>query len=202
MRKGQNFNHPAKGASIKVQPIRSLTAIQQIKGNLKDQPRNLCLFTLGINTAYRASELLSLSVGDVADLRAGDALDVKQIKTKKYRLTVINSVVYRAIQHWLEHHPRRHDCKAPLFLSQRGSKALTVAAVNRLIKQWCKSADLAGNYGSHTLRKTWGYQQRTSNDAPMALLVRAYRHTSETQTLDYLGIIPSEICALYHAMQL
>ena len=59
MNKGQNFNHPRKGASIKVHPIRRLEDISAIKTLLENQPRNLCLFTMGINTAYRAGELLT-----------------------------------------------------------------------------------------------------------------------------------------------
>ena len=60
--KGQNPNHPTAGSTIKVEPIRDKKAISRIKKILGDQPRDLCLFTLGINTAYRANELLSLKV--------------------------------------------------------------------------------------------------------------------------------------------
>ncbi len=62
MQKGQNVNRPKTGPSIKVKPIRDMKAIKRIKKILADQPRNLCLFTLGINSAYRANELLSLTV--------------------------------------------------------------------------------------------------------------------------------------------
>lgn len=198
-----NANHPRKGASIKVQPIRSRDAIQCIKDNLKHQPRNLCLFTLGINTAYRANELLSLTIGQVVNIRAGDVLEIKQSKSNKYRSAVINDVAYSAIQGWLHNHPKRDDVNAPLFLSQRHKgKALTVSAVISLVKSWCRQANLSGNYGSHTLRKTWGYHQRIQNHASTPLLMRAFKHKSESQTLDYLGIIPPEIKKLYIGMQL
>ena len=82
--KGRNTNHPKKGASIKVQPIRGLDAISSIKRNLSRHPRNLCLFTLGINTAYRANEILSLNVGQVRHLQSGDILSIKQSKTREY----------------------------------------------------------------------------------------------------------------------
>ena len=198
-----NANHPRKGASIKVQPIRSLAAIKQIKEHLKDQPRNLCLFTLGINTAYRASELLSLTVGQVKDLQAGDVLEIKQRKTKTYRPTVINHVTHEALQNWLRYHPRRTDLNAPLFISQRRKgHALTVSAVISLVKLWCKNVKISGNFGSHTLRKTWGYHQRVKNNAPTPILMRAFKHKSEQQTLDYLGILPPEINNLFTNMQL
>lgn len=202
MTKGRNDNHPRKGSSIKVQPIRSFVAIAAIKAHLHDQPRNLCLFTLGINTAYRASELLSLTVGQVDYLKAGDILDIKQQKTNEYRMAVLNTVAVDALQSWLALHPCRNMATAPLFLSQRGRRPLSVAAVNRLVKFWCREIGLSGNFGSHTLRKTWGYHQRIHNQANVALLMRAFGHATEAQTLDYLCILPDEIKALYLGLEL
>ena len=60
--KGQNPNHPAAGSTIKVEPIRDKKAIARIKKILADRPRDLCLFTLSLNTADRAHDLLSLHV--------------------------------------------------------------------------------------------------------------------------------------------
>ena len=58
MRKGENFNQPEKGSQIKVEPIRKKRDIQSIKKMLSDNPRNQALFTIGINTNLRASDLL------------------------------------------------------------------------------------------------------------------------------------------------
>ena len=203
MQKGRNDNHPKKGSSIRVSPIRSEDKIQAIKALLADQPRNLCLFTLGINTAYRANEILSLRVGDVRHLRAGDILDIKQSKNQEYRLAVLNKVTFNAIQNWLKQHPKINDDNALLFLSQRRrSTAITVAAVNHLVKDWCRSVELTGNYGSHTLRKTWGYHQRIKNRASVALLMKAFGHATEQQTLEYLCILPFEVHDLYRTLEL
>ena len=52
-----------------VDPIRSRKKIAQIKNLLRGrgQSRNLLLFTVGINTALRISDLLQLEVGDFVD---------------------------------------------------------------------------------------------------------------------------------------
>ncbi|MCJ8270942.1 MAG: tyrosine-type recombinase/integrase [Psychrosphaera sp.] len=197
----QNNNHPKKGARIKVEPIRDLGAIVTIKHNLRNQPRNLCLFTLGINTAYRASELLSITVGQVRHLKVGGRLDVKQQKTQKYRAVTLNNNGYNAIQNWLEHHPNP-TAQAPLFLSYKRPVALTVSAVNNLTKAWCTAAGLSGNFGSHTLRKSWGYHQRMKGLASLALLMEAFGHSTEAQTLAYLCIQSHEIQDLYTALEL
>ena len=60
MKKGGNLNHPKKGVKIKVRPIKQMKDIKAIKKLLTDNPRDLCLFTLGINTNLRASDLLNL----------------------------------------------------------------------------------------------------------------------------------------------
>lgn len=198
--KSKNVNHPKKGASIKVEPIRSKVSITAVKRLLKDNPRDLCLFTFGINTAYRASEILSLTVGQVAHLGIGDRLEIKQKKTKKYRAVTLNKTVVRVIHDWLAVHPdMRRD--APLFVSQRTKNALSVPTVSTMVKMWCADVGLEGNYGSHSMRKTWGYHQRVKNKNRTPVLMAAFGHTSEAQTLEYLCIQDDEISELY-AMEL
>lgn len=198
----QKHNHPAKGSAIKVEPIRDKNTIMMIKKNLQNQPRNLCLFTLGINTAYRAGELLSLRVSDVADVQVGESLEIKQSKTNEYRRATLNRTAYHALQSWLKVHPDLSP-DAPLFVSARGG-VISVSYVSQLVKRWCKDAGLTGNYASHTLRKTWGYQQRMEHggEGIVPLLMRAFGHSSEAQTLEYLCIQPEEISDLYLQMEL
>jgi len=192
----RNPNHPQKGSSIKVEPIRDLKAVKRIKKILADNPRDLCLFTLGINTAYRAIELLSITVGQVDYLQPGDRLDLKQSKNKRYRATTLNPMVVSAIDNWLKIHPDPNS-DAPLFPSRTDGQALRVSTLSRMVKDWCASVGLRGNYASHTLRKTWGYHQRRTYDRPTALLTMAYGHASEAQTLQYLCIQPEEIDQLF-----
>jgi len=58
----RNPNHPKPGSSIKVDPIRNKRDIATIKKMLADRPRDPALFTLGINTNLRASDLLRIKV--------------------------------------------------------------------------------------------------------------------------------------------
>jgi integrase len=77
--KGENPHHPRRGDAIRVEPIRSKRHIANIKKILADKPRDLCLFTLGINTAFRANELLAITVGQVRSVGVGDTLPVTHI---------------------------------------------------------------------------------------------------------------------------
>lgn len=200
-----NPNHPRKGSSIKVEPIRNRDAIERIKQHLADQPRDYCLFVLGINTAYRANELLSITCGQVAHLAPGDVLDLKQSKTKKHRAATLNHAAVAALRSWLAKHPDPRD-DAPLFRSRTG-RALTVSTVSNLVKRWCAEAGLHGNYGSHTLRKTWGFHQlrRNTETKPhlvLPILMQAYGHTSQEQTLEYLCVQSDEVARLFMQVEL
>lgn len=204
-RKKKNPNHPRKGSRTKVEPIREHAAIEAIKALLKDNPRDRCLFTLGINTAYRASELRSIECKQVAHLKPGDELDVWQPKTKKRRITILNHAAVAAIQDWLSVHPDSAT-GAPLFQSKSG-KALTVPTMCTMVKGWCRAVGLRGNYSSHSLRKTWGYHQLRMNDhsSPqmvLPILMRAYGHARQEQTLEYLCVQSQEIADLYMRVEL
>ena len=134
--KGQNPHHPAKGSSIKVEPIRSKTAIANIKKLLRDKPRDRCLFTLGINTAYRANELLAVRVGQVWHVEPGDTLELKQSKTAKYRMVTLNRAAAGALRDYIAQAGPEMADKDYLFASQRGA-VLTVPTVSKMVKGWC-----------------------------------------------------------------
>lgn len=178
-----NPNHPKLGDTIKVEPIRTVNAVNKIKKALAPSPRNFALFVVGVNTAYRASELLSIRLGQVRHLKTGDRLEVKQKKTKKYRAVTLNNSCISSIQNLLTHLERKalqmKDLSwvgddSFLFAGKDPSRPLTVPYLNNLVKDWCGKANCKGNYGSHTLRKTWGYMQRTKQDTPIPLLMQAF----------------------------
>jgi integrase len=175
-----------------VDPIRSKKHIHNIKKILADKPRDLCLFTLGINTAFRANELLAIKVEQVRYLEVGDILTIKQRKTQKYRSVALNENVVESVKAYLRQKTLADD--ANLFTGLRG--CLTVPTVNRLVKTWCASVGLKGNYGSHSMRKTWGYWQR-QNGADILNLVEAFGHATQRQTMAYLGLQPEDVMKLY-----
>jgi integrase len=194
MRKGENFNHPNKGASIKVDPIKDKEALVRIKLLLKDKPRDFALFILGINTNLRASDLLRITAGKVRDLNAGDDLEIVEKKTRKARRITLNGPCMEALRKLLDSREYKDD--EPLFLGQRGR--MTVPYVNYLVKSWCKSVGLVqGNYGAHTLRKTFGFHQRKTFSVSLPILVDIFNHSSQKQTMQYLCIQPEEVREVY-----
>lgn len=79
-----------------------------------------------------------------------------------------------------------------LFRSRNGkNKPLTRETVHKMIKEWTKP--LKGNYGTHTLRKTFGYIQRTKYGVSFEVLCKRFGHSSPSVTMRYLGIDDREV---------
>jgi integrase len=193
MVKGQNWNRPQPGDEIKVEPIRRKRDIDSIKKLISDNARDSALFTLGINTNLRASDLLRIRAGQVRDLKPGDSIQLKEKKTGKFRMVTLNKACVQAVQRLLA--SRAYADDDLLFLGQRGP--LTVPSVHRLVKSWCRDINLKGNYGSHSLRKTWGYHQRVTFGTDIPRLMVCFNHSTQRQTLEYLCIQPEEIRDVY-----
>lgn len=190
------LNRPQKGSTIKAEPIRGLKHIKSIKKLLSDSPRNLAIFTIGINTNLRASDLLKLKVGHMKYLNPGDHFELREKKTRKKRSITINKTVYKAVQALLAEMPDADDDDF-LFPSQKGRGALCVPYLNSLVKKWAGLINLRGNYGSHSLRKTFGYIHRTEFNTDIPTLMTMFNHATQRQTLDYLCIQPDEIQDAY-----
>ena len=193
MPKGKNYNHPKPGSTIKVDPIKKLKDIETIKKLLYDNPRNYALFLLGINTNLRASDLCRITAGMVRNLKSLDEFEIKEKKSGKTRRITLNKGVIEAIQRLLASKPYQDIDQ--LFQGQRG--ALRPNTINALVKRWCRTINLKGNFGSHTLRKTWGYHQRVSFNVGIPELMVCFNHSTQRQTLDYLCVQPEEIRSVY-----
>lgn len=190
---GKNPNHPAKGASIKVEPIRNLEKVEEIKKMLLKNPMYYCLFILGINTNLRASDLVRLTAGQVRGVKPMQDIVLKEKKTGKNRRISLNGTSIMAINNLLAQ--REYKDSDPLFWGQRG--ALRANSINRLVKQWCRAVGLKGNYGAHSLRKTFGYHQYNLFKVSLPLLMMSFNHSTQRQTCDYLGIQPEELKSIY-----
>ena len=180
-----------KGITTAVQPIRQIKDIKAIQKIISDSPRDALLFTMGINTGLRLVDLLRLKVSQVIELKAGDHINIKEGKTNKQNTLNVNEPIYKALQHYLnEANPKAGDY---LFRSRKGNKALGSASAGQMIKGWCKEINLQGQYGTHTLRKTWGYHQRVTYGVGFALICERYKHSNPAVTMRYLGIENKEI---------
>ena len=188
----RNPNHPSKGSMITVEPIRDPKDIETIKRLLKNRPRDLLLFVMGINNGLRAGDSLKLKVSQVRHLKPGQSISIREGKTGKSNILMMNRSTYKVLQRYLEElQPVDEDY---LFKSNKGkNRPLTVSYVNNLVKAWCRLVNLNGNYGAHTLRKTFGYVQRTVYGVGFEVLAKRFNHSNPRITMRYLGITDAEV---------
>ena len=183
-----------KGAIITVEPIRKKKDIKSITKLLKSKPRDYLLFILGINNGLRANDLVRIKYRQVEGLKTGAVIKVVESKTKKINVLVINKSVFKALQYFV-------DVIGPgpgdyLFESRKGKSHISSQSVGRLVRSWTSAINLKGQYGAHTLRKTFGYHQRVYHGAGYEILCKRYNHSSPAVTMRYLGIEDKEVCEL------
>ena len=188
-----------------VEPIKNRDKIARIKDNLRKKPRDYLLFVLGINVALRASDLLGLRVRDVIDCEGEvrDQITVLESKRKKRRVISLSDSAKEAINLHLD----SYSCLGYLvdgflFASQKNRDApISRTQAYRLIKKWCADVGLTGNYGTHSLRKTWAYWARKEGTA-IDLIRQALGHSREETTLRYVGISRDEIDEVFRKVNL
>ena len=194
MRQIQLQNCPQKGDCLFVIPIKRVEDIQKMKTFLFNKsPRDYLLFVLGINNGLRCADLIRLKVKHVSGLKPGESIKIKETKTGKVNLLYINQASYEAIQNYLSKtkYGQEEDW---LFPSQRNPHLhIETGNINLLIKGWCRHLGIKGNFGAHSLRKTFAYQQRISHGTPIELIMRRLNHSSIGMTLRYACIDEVEI---------
>ena len=177
---------------MKVQPITDPKDIRKIKKVLSDNPRNLLLFTMGINTGLRTQDLLALRVGQVRDTTVGDRVVIVEKKTGKENVFMINKEIRLCLDKYLSTRPDAEDDQY-LFISRKyWNSPLSVYAVTHYVQDWCDSINLKGNYGAHSMRKTWAYQMRQLG----VTISKRLNHSNPAVTLRYLCIQEEEVEAV------
>jgi integrase len=180
---------------VTVEPIRDKKKILAIKANLKeDSVRNYLLFVMGINLALRISDLLNLKVKDIID-KTGNIkkyLHIQEGKTNRQAKIYINDTVKTALNYYLDK-AKGIEPDTYLFKSERSNKKLDRVRAWGLIQKWTKEVGLEGErFGTHSLRKTWGYQARKQG-LSIEQISEKLGHKSVTVTRRYIGISQEEI---------
>jgi integrase len=183
-----------------VEPIRDRKKIAQIKNVLRGQQRfrDLLLFTVGINTALRISDVLQLRIGQLIDaqMKVRPRFEVREIKTGKRHDVTINDSIRETLSEYLFSYPdvTSNPDNFVFFNSEynRYSAPLKRGRVWEFISTICIEVGLQGNYGTHSLRKTWGYQARMQG-VDLAIIMYKLNHASLADTKRYIGVTSDEV---------
>ena len=183
------INHPAKGSVVTIEPFRTLEEIAAVRNVIKS-PRDQAMFSLGINTNLRASDLLRISTSDI-DWMSG-TLCLRERKTGKKRTIPLGRATLDLL---LECLPLSGE--GLLFPSIKGGQPLSISAWNNKIKLWALKAGLRGNYGARSIRKSWARIQHDIYKVDIVNISMELNHSSLRETYFYLCLTPPEQAALF-----
>jgi len=177
-----------------VNPIKNVKDVNKMKKALHG--RDLLLFIFGINSSLRISDILALKVGDV---RGKSSLILTEKKTRKRKEFRFNQSIMQALKELVPTDAKNSDW---LFPSKRNAtKPLDRTQAWRNLNAAAERAGIDVKVGTHTLRKTWAFH-RYNAGADLSQLMKALNHSSQRETLRYIGIEQEEIDDLYDSVNL
>lgn len=180
--------------SNEVFPIKSKRDFNKLKRSLHG--RDQLLLTLGTAFGLRISDLLSLKIGD---LRGKDQLTLVETKRKKKRVITFSKSV-KQIANALE-----GDDNDYIFKSRKGTnQPISRVQAYRILNDAAERAgliDKLGKIGTHSLRKTFGYRLY-ENGVNITRIMAILGHSSEKETLRYIGVTADEIAEAYEAIEI
>lgn len=183
-----------------VEPVRDKSQIRQMYQYLNSKdPKYGLIFKFGLNTGLRISDILPLKVKDVltANGKFHDYLIIKEKKTGKEKKIKINNILRSDIESYVK--SKGISDEDSLFSSQKGSHIGRVQAY-RVLKA---ASNMIGieNFGTHSLRKTWGYWTYKVSKYNVGLIMDTFNHSSQRITLRYIGVNQDQKDELYSLVQ-
>lgn len=189
-----------------VEPIRNKKKIDAIKKLMKGDEafRDLLLFVLGINSGLRISDLIKLKWKDFMNnkdklLKIGERLELKEQKTDKTKVFVINRSIHEAMSLYAE----SLDILDPedwVFKSQKKSNGISMPISRvrawQVINHYASMIGIKDKIGTHTLRKTFGYHLYKKG-VNIEYIQKMLNHSSAAVTLRYIGITQEQLDEIY-----
>lgn len=178
------------GTTVPIKSKGKLAEFRNYYRNVKLNPRNYALIVLGLNSALRIGDILSLHWNDVYHIRKGmyrKHISVIEKKTGKNNVLAINTSCREALEFYRES-LHIFDGDNYIFVSQKPPyTCISRSQAFRIIKKAAESCGLDEHVSCHSLRKTFGYHA-WQNGIPPALLMNIYNHSSYDVTKRYLCI--------------
>ena len=189
------------------QPIRDKESLQKLKNFYKTQkpnPRNYAIIVLGLNTALRISDILSLTSEMVYDHnKVREHIVVKEQKTGKINRILLNREVRKALnlyRHFLVKSAAYKAGNPYLFPSPYVSqRPLSRYQVYRMIRNAAESVEIQEKVSYHSLRKTFGYRAWKQGADPIVIML-IYNHSSFDITKRYLCIEQDDKDKIYRSI--
>lgn len=168
--------------------------------------RNYAYFILDVNTARRSGDILNLTVRNILneDGTFRDHIIITEQKTGKKTYTYMNNSVREALAEYLESkYP--YNMSDLLFTNYKTGETLTVDAIRKAIKRCAVAIGMKGNFGSHSLRKTFIAEliKNNPNNKEIEMMAsKALNHNNVETTYAYAGFTQTKMDNMFKSNQL
>ena len=184
-----------------VEPIRNKEFIKRMHFYLygKD-PKYGLLFKFGLNTGLRISDILPLKVEDIFNQHNvfKAYLVIKEKKTGKEKKIKLNDSIRKLLYAYvMEQHLRPEQY---LFYSRKQSGHIQRIQAYKVLTEAAKACGIE-NFGTHSMRKTWGYWTYKASKYNIGLIMETFNHSSPAVTLRYIGVNQDQKDELYSLVQ-
>jgi integrase len=183
-----------------VEPIRDIRKIDAMYNYLKGtDPRGALLFKLGINTARRISDLVKANVSDFITEKGyfRERWILIEQKTKKEAKVRINDELRKLIKEYIKQNNLSYD---DYLFPSRVSPYMSTVQAWRILKTAAEAVGIE-SFGTHSMRKTWGYHQRKMG-TDLAIKQESLGHSHPAVTKRYIGITQDEVDNVYDKLRL
>lgn len=161
--------------------------------------RDFALFTLGIKSGFRISELLSLTVKDVfQNGQIQDRIYVQRRNMKcknEGRCVVVHPDAKNALMEWVTELFQAGATEATyVFKSQKGrNKPISRIQAWNILTIAYKASGLTGALGTHSLRKTFADRVYEKLGHDLLKTQRALAHRDIKSTISYLAFKQQDV---------
>ena len=163
------------------------------------------IWKIGVNTALRISDLLTLSMANVRSLDPKQpALKIREKKTGKTRKIVINKTALTVMQRRLKEHPKHKwlfQSEALNLGKRHPAQAINRRSVSRVFQKVGQSVAPKVALGTHSMRKTRGYAMHKAGRS-IESIAKVLNHSSPAVTMRYIGLVQQDIDDSYTEFEL
>ena len=154
--------------------------------------RDRCLIQLGLNVGLRITNLVQLTVGQVAHNgrpRSYLTIPANQMKSRRGHTIPLNSPARARIEEmlrWKKHMGESTDPSAPLFRSREGG-CMTTRRAAQIISDAAERAGLEPGISTHSMRKT-AATRLLERGVDLRTIQEILGHSELATTAQYIGV--------------
>lgn len=183
-----------------VEPIRDLKQLQKLLKYLKkDYYMYYVIFTFGLYTGLRVSDILALNVDDVVDKTTLKIRSDKQGEITCPITPALSKIIKKYLK-WRDKSIKWGNASEyePLFLSIQHNR-MDRSQVYRVFRDVAAKVGIDQRIGTNTMRKTFGYwHYKQFKD--VAMLQKIFNHVNPADTLRFIGIAQDSIDESYKTL--